>query len=431
MVATPSADSEINIEVWLPMSGWNGRYQAVGAGGLAGSIPFGSMASALASGYAASGTDTGHRGGNASFMPDYPEKLTDFAYRSTHEMAVAAKLMIDVFYGKPPSFSYFDACSGGGRQGLASAQRYPEDFDGIVAGAPSWNQARLDAARIAINLIANRTAEAQILHQYPMIHDAVLTACDGLDGVKDGIIANPPSCRFDYARLACNGENAPGCLTPPQIASARALTSSLTDPRSGAALFGPHLWPGVEREWGTLGGPQPLTNAVDRVRRFHLKDPAFQFRLDNIAEFVERADKMDNGLLATRNVDLKPFFSQGGKLLMWHGWDDDQVPAESSIHYYENVRKAVGRLADDGIALFLLPGVSHCSGGAGPDTFGRMQAIEQWVEKSVTPARLMAERMSDGKVQMRRPICAYPQVPQFQGAGDTSNPDDFVCRMMR
>jgi feruloyl esterase len=210
--------------------------------------------------YAAAGTDTGHAGGNADFMPGHPEKLIDFAYRSTHEMAVAAKAVIAAFYGQPPTWSYYYACSGGGRHGLTSAQRYPADFQGIVAGAASFNQPRLDAGRIGVNLTVNRTPESRIPEsKYRMIHEAVLQACDGADGV----IENPRACAFDYATLACNGADGPSCLMPAQVESARVLTSSFRDPATGKVLMQPHLWPGSELEWGRLGGPEPLKNSLD------------------------------------------------------------------------------------------------------------------------------------------------------------------------
>ena len=242
VTSKPSSDSDIRIEVWLPESGWNGKFQAVGDGGLAGSIPFALMAPALAAGYATAGTDTGHVGGNADFMPAHPEKLIDFAYRSTHEMAVTGKAVIAAFYGNAPIWSYYNACSGGGRHALTSAQRYPVDFQGIVAGAASWNQARLDAGRVGVNLTVNRTPESRIpASKYPMIHDAVLRACDDADGVKDGVIENPRACHFDYATLACQGADGPSCLTAPQLESAKTMTSPFQGPgyRQSAARSAP------------------------------------------------------------------------------------------------------------------------------------------------------------------------------------------------
>ncbi len=220
IVSRPSTDSDITIEVWLPAAGWTGRLQAVGDGGLAGIVPYALMAQALADGYVTSGTDTGHVGATAGFMPAHPEKLIDFAYRSTHQMAVAAKAVAAAFYGTPPTWSYYNACSGGGRHALTSAQRYPADFQGIVAGAASWDQARLDTARIGINLTVNQTPAHRIPPaKYPMIHDAVLQACDAIDGVRDGVLEDPRQCPFDYAALGCKGAaDGPLCLTEPQVA---------------------------------------------------------------------------------------------------------------------------------------------------------------------------------------------------------------------
>ena len=175
-----------------------------------------------------------------------------------------------------------------------------------------------------------------------MIHDAVLQACDGVDGVKDGVIENPKACHFDYASLACRGVDGPSCLTAPQVESAKALTSPFKDPASGRVLLEAHMWPGAERQWGTLGGADPLANSVARVRNFHLKDPAWEPRLTNIAADIDRAVSMDDGLVASNNFNLKPFFDRGGKLLLWHGWSDPQVPAENSILFLDNVRKTVG-----------------------------------------------------------------------------------------
>lgn len=428
VTAKPGKDSDIKIEVWLP-AGWNGRLQAVGDGGLAGYIPYALMAQAMAEGYATTGTDTGHVGASVDFMPAYPDKLLDFAYRSTHEMAVAAKAVIAAHYGKPPAYSYYNACSGGGRHGITSAQRYPNDFDGIVAGAPSWNQARLDAARIGINLVVNRTPEHRIpASKYPMIHRAVMQACDGLDGVVDGIIENPRACPFDYASLQCKGGDEATCLTAAQVESAKTLTSPFHDPASGRLLLAPHLRPGSELQWATMAGPKPLPNSLARVRNFHLKDTSWEFRLENIADDVERAVRMDRGLLASDNYNLKPFFDRGGKLLMWHGWSDPQVPAENSIIYYEGVRSTAGQTAADaGMLLYMLPGVLHCRGGPGADSFDRMSAISAWVEKNQKPSRILASRRAEGKVVATRLLCPFPQVARYSGSGDTTDTANFSC----
>lgn len=428
LTSRPSKDSDIRIEVWLPVAGWNGKLQAVGDGGLAGFIPFALMATALAQGYVASGTDTGHVGGNANFMPGHPEKLIDFAYRSTHQMAVAAKAVTAKFYGNPPVWSYYNSCSGGGRQALASAQRYPADFQGIIAGAASWDQARLDAARIGINLTVNRTPESRIpASKYQMIHDAVLQACDAADGVKDGVLEDPRRCNFDYAALACKGADGPSCLTASQVESAKILTSPFKDPASGRILLQSHLWPGVELQWGILGGPEPLTNSLERVRKFHLKDPAWDFRLANIVADIERAVRRDNGLIASTNFNLKPFFDRGGKLLMWHGWSDPQVPAEHSVIFFNNVIRRVGPEAERSLALFMLPGVLHCGGGLGPDTFDKMTAISEWVEQNRKPSRIIASHFTNSRLDRTRPLCPFGQVARYNGKGSADDAANFSC----
>ena len=424
----PSSDSDIKVEVWLPSSGWNGRFEAVGQGGMAGSIPYALLAQAVSKGYAAAGTDTGHVGNNANFMPEHPEKLVDFAYRAVHEMAVNGKAVVRAYYERQPEQSYFNGCSGGGRHAITSAQRYPADFDGIVAGAASWNSQRMDAARIAVNRLVNRSATSGIpASKYPFIHEAVLRACDVLDGVKDGVLENPTKCTFDYASLACKGTDTASCLTPEQVVSAKTLTSSLKHPETGAVLFEGHLWPGSELEWDTLGGPEPLDNALIRIRNITFKDPKWDPRQFNAATDVEMADTNDNGLLASRNDNLEPFFDRGGKLLMFHGWSDPQVTPQNSITYYSNVLKTVGKDAEKSIALFMLPGVSHCDGGPGPDTFDKMTAISQWVEKGVKPTRITASHLTNGKVDRTRPLCPFGQVARYKGAGDTNDASSFAC----
>jgi feruloyl esterase len=424
---TPSGDSDIKVEVWLPASGWNAKLQAVGNGGMAGTIPYAAMAAAVAAGYATVGTDTGHVGNNADFIPGHPEKLIDFAYRAIHEMTVAAKAVIPAFYGAAPRYSYFNGCSQGGRQGITSAQRYPQDFDGIVAGASAWNSMRMHAARLAVNRFMNRTPESAIPpSKYPMIHEAVLQACDGLDGVKDGVLENPTKCGFDPQVLACKAGDSPSCLTPPQVESARAMLGPVKHPTTGAVLFEGHLWPGAELEWDTIGGPAPLNNAVTALRNITYDrswDP-LQF---NVAAEMETVARSDNGLLASASANLKPFFDRGGKLLMWHGWADPQVTPQNSTIYFNNVLATVGKPAESSIALFMLPGVYHCQGGPGPDRFDRMAAIEQWVEQGRKPTRLVASRIRDGKVERTRPLCPFGQVARWNGTGNTNEEASFSC----
>ena len=426
---TPTSDSDIKAEVWLPASGWNGKYQAVGGGGWAGVVSYAAMAAAVRAGYATSSTDTGHTGGTADFALGHQEKLNDFGYRAVHETTAFAKPIVDAFYGAAPKISFFNGCSTGGRQAITEAQRYPNDFDAIVAGASAWDGMRMHALRVAVSQIINRSADGVIPPgKLPMIHDAVLAACDRLDGVKDGVIENPLQCRFDYATLACKGADGPDCLTPGQVASAKALTSPLTDVRTGKVIDERHLWPGSELGWATLGGAEPLRLSVSGLANILFKDPRWDWRSLEVARDMEKAAKADGGALFSGDPNLAPFFSHGGKLLMYHGWTDQQVTPQTSTIYYEKVVKTVGRdAAAKGIALFMVPGMNHCQGGAGTDTFDKMAAIESWVATGSAPRQIVASHLTNGTVDRTRPLCPFPQIAKYKGAGDTSDAASFTC----
>jgi feruloyl esterase len=426
---TPSIDSDIKTEVWLPATGWNGKFQAVGNGGWAGAIPYAALAAAVLAGYAGAGTDTGHVGNNADFAFGHPEKLIDLAYRSIHEMTVEAKAVINAHYGSTPKFSYYNGCSQGGRQGLAAAQKYPEDFNGIIAGAASWNQMRAHAARVALNLLVNKDPDGVIPpSKYRMIHDAVLNACDAVDGLKDGVIENPMMCKFDYAQLLCKAGDGPNCLTKGQVASAKVMTSPLKDPKTGRVLFDGHLMPGSELGWATLGGAQPLPLATSGMQNVVFQDRSWDYHTMNLSTDIDRAAQSDNGVLYSGDPNLKPFFDHGGKLLMYHGWSDPQVNPLNSVIYYENVLNAVGRKkAADSIVLFMIPGMNHCSGGPGTDTFDKVKVMEEWVEQGRKPARVIASHLSNGQADKTRPLCPYPQIAKYKGSGSVNDAANFAC----
>ncbi len=426
---TPSADSDIKTEIWLPASGWSGRYEAVGNGGWAGSIPYAAIAGAVIAGYAAAGTDTGHVGNNADFALGHPEKLTDLAYRSIHEMTVQAKTIISEYYGSPSKYSYYNGCSQGGRQGLAAAQKYPEDFNGIIAGAAAWNSMGMHVARTALNVIVNKDPVGVIPPgKYPMIHEAVLNACDALDGVKDDVIENPGQCKFDYSKLLCKAGDAAGCLTAGQVESAKAMVSSLRDPGNGKVLYEGHLMMGSELGWATLGGPQPISLATSGLRNVTFQDRNWDYHKLDVSTDLARAEKSDGGVLYSGDPNLKPFFERGGKLLMYHGWSDPQVNPLNSVIYYKNVLDAVGKAESaNSIELFMIPGMNHCAGGPGTDTFDKMKVIEQWVEQGKKPAQIIASHSTRGQVDKTRPLCPYPQVARYKGTGDTNDAANFVC----
>jgi feruloyl esterase len=432
ITSTPTADSDIKIEVWMPASNWNGKFQAVGNGGWAGTISYPAMAAAVARGYASASTDTGHSTPGASFGVGHPEKVVDFAHRSLHEMAVHAKAVVNAYYGNRPTASVWNGCSTGGNQGLTLASMYPADFDAIVAGASPDPRARLHGVRLLANRIVHRTAGSYIPpEKYPVIQKAVMDACDAGDGVKDGVLENPAACRFDPKVLECKGGDALSCLTTEQVGTARALVSDVKHPRTGRVLYPPLLQPGSELMWGTLAGPQAFAIPVETYKQLIAKDPAWepsQFNPDTDVELIDTS----LAVLNTVSPNLKPFFARGGKLLMYHGWNDQQVPASSSIGYYTRVVGAVGDGAvGKSIQLYMVPGMNHCQGGVGTDTFDKVAAIEQWMAKGTAPAQIVASHMTDGNVDRTRPLCPYPQVAVYKGAGSTDEASNFACRNPR
>jgi feruloyl esterase len=425
----PTADSEIKIEVWLPEArAWNGKYEAAGNGGWGGSLNYGDMASALLRGYASSSTDTGHTGGRATFAMGHPEKLIDFGYRSIHQMTLAAKQVIAAFYGNGPKLSYFAGCSSGGRQALMEAQRFPRDYDGIIAGAPTNNWTRLMAGRIWVAQATLSDPAAYIdPSQYPIIHRAVLAACDSLDGVKDGVLENPTRCSFNPATLACKNGAGPACLTKAQVQAAQRIYTPATNPIIGEEIF-PAMERGSELVWKTLaGGPKPILLADDYFRYVVFENPNWDFKTLNFSSDVTKALDRDGGVLSATNPDLRPFFAHGGKLIHYHGWTDQQVMPRNSVHYYESAAAASGKTTADSYRLFMAPGMNHCRGGDGPNTFDMLTALEQWREHERAPDAILASHSIDGKVDRTRPLCPYPQVSRYKGAGSTDDAVNFSC----
>jgi len=425
----PSSDSDIKVEIWLPATQWNGKFQAVGNGGWAGVISYTALADAVAAGYAAASTDTGHVGGSASFALGHPEKVIDMGYRAVHEMTVQSKAIIDAFYGTAPSLSFWNGCSQGGRQGITEAQRYPADFDAIVAGAPAVNWMRLNGVRMAANVVAHATPESYIPpEKYPAIHDAALLACDAIDGVKDGVIEDPSRCRFDPKSLECKGADGPTCLTKPQVETAQALYAPVKHVKTGAVLFPSLLERGSELGWATLAGPAPISIISDAFKYVVFKDADWDARRFQPATDIELAEKVDNGVLNSAVVNLKPFFDRGGKLLMYHGWADPQVAPGNSVDYFTKVIRATGKgSAGKSIQLYMVPGMGHCQGGPGTDRFNKMEAIEHWVSAGHAPESIVAAHMIDGKADRTRPLCPYGKVAKWKGTGSTDEAANFMC----
>jgi feruloyl esterase len=426
---TPSSDSDVRMEVWLPVSDWNGKFQAVGNGGGAGVISYQGLAQAVAAGYAGASTDTGHVGNTAAFAIGHPEKIIDMGYRAVHEMTVKAKAIVDAYYGAAPKLSVWNGCSLGGRQGITEAQRYPEDFDAIVAGAPAVNWMRLHGARMALNKRAHASEHGYITpDKYPAIHEAALKACDTLDGVKDGVIEDPTRCRFDPKILECKGADGPECLTPDQVQTARALYAPLKSPKSGAPIFPSLLMAGSEPNWAMLAGPEPIATALEAFKYVVFKDANWDLRRFDTDVDVAAAIKMDNGVLDSAVTNLKPYFSRGGKLLMYHGWADPQVPALNSVEYFNHVVQATGRASiGKSIQLYMVPGMAHCAGGPGTDVFDKMAAIEQWVTRGAAPSQIVAAHLTNYEVVRTRPLCPLGRVAHYKGDGSTDEAASFEC----
>jgi feruloyl esterase len=425
----PSADSDIKIEVWLPAALWNGKFQAIGNGGWAGSIPYPQMAAALADGYATAGTDTGHTGGTAAFAVGHPEKVIDLGYRAVHEMTVQAKALINSFYGRAQQFSIWNGCSQGGRQGITAAVRYPADFDGVIAGAPAVNWMNLHAGRMAANRAANRSEAGTIPpDKYALVHNAAIAACDLNDGVKDGLIENPLSCRFDPKVLQCTGTDAATCLTPPQLESVRALYAPVLDPKTGQEIL-PGLAPGSEMGWAVAASARPVNTALEAFKYLVFANPNWDPATFNAATDIERTLRADsNDVLNSSSTDLKAFFDRGGKLLMYHGWSDAQVTPLNSINYFQKIVSRFGpRVANTSIQLYMVPGMSHCFGGPGTDVFNKVAALEQWMLAGTAPERIPASHVTNGVVDRTRPLCALGRVAKWTGSGSTDDAANFAC----
>jgi feruloyl esterase len=423
IVLRPSSDSHIEAEVWLPAQ-WNGKFQAVGNGGWAGSISYPAMARAIQEGYATASTDTGHKGGSSAFAIGHPEKLIDFGYRAVHEMTVQAKAIVTAFYKRPARLSYWNGCSTGGRQGLMAAQRYPEDFDAILAGAPANNHTRLGVSRLAVSVPAVRDAAAAVpAAKLALVTRAVLDACDGPDGVKDGFLNEPRACTFDISRLLCTSGDAGSCLTAAQIATMQRAYAPVKLPNGELVFAGRE--PGSETTWGMVSGTADALSvtAMQIAHGDAAWDPkSFDLERD-LALGLEKVGFAVNAI----DPDLRAFKARGGKLLLYHGWNDGLIPPGNTVDYYNDVLKTMGRGQQEWLRLFMAPGVGHCQGGAGPDQAHWMAALERWRESGKAPDRIVAARVVGSRVEMTRPLCPYPQVARYTGTGSTNDAQNFVC----
>ena len=443
-VTTP----QVRFEVWLPRD-WNGRFEGVGNGGTAGVVPYAAMIAALNRGDAVAGTDTGHVNNpdiqfDATWGLGHPELVADYAYRSTHVTAENAKAVTRAFYDRPAAHAYFVGCSKGGQQAMVEAQRYPDDYDGIIAGDPANNHVRFYAGgHLWYSLATLKDPDSYIPPaKLPILTNAVNAACDRIDGIADGIIDDPRRCTFDPSALTCRAaQNPDECFTPKQVAAIKAIWSGPKNSK-GEVVY-PGLMPGAEAApggWGAwVTGAKPFTSthwfAQDGFfKNTVFENPNWDFRTFDFERDLALALRKAGPIYDAIDPDLRRFANHGGKLLLYHGWNDPDISPLNTIAYYEQVRKfaakhggeRIGRTGDV-IRLFMVPGMLHCSGGPGPDQFDALTALEEWVEKSAAPERIVASHRTNGTVDRTRPLCVYPQVAKWNGTGSSDDAVNFSC----
>jgi len=446
----PTADSEIKIEVWMPTSKWNGKFHGVGTGGWSGAVNYGNgMIDPVKRGYATASTDTGHTSevGDARWAFHHPAKVIDFAYRAVHEMTVKGKAIVQAFYGAAPRLSYWSGCSTGGKQAFHEVQQYPDDYNGLVSCAPSNFWTHLEVAQVWRSQAVLRDPLSYIpATKLPLIYNAMLAACDGLDGVTDGIVEDPRVCNFDPARLLCQGPDTPACLTTAQVAAVKKIYAGPRNPRTGEMIF-PGFLCGTELGWRPfIAGPGLGSLIADSFYKYiALEDVNWDFRTFDFDKDVAFGDKVAPVMNST-NPDLSKFRAHGGKMILLHGWSDPNIPAQNSINYCESVVANMEHQADkdvkagavatrgkvdDFFRLFMVPGMWHCSGGPGPNTFDALSALEQWVEKGIPTDKIIATKYTNDNpskdVVMTRPLCPYPKKAVYIGHGSTNDAANFIC----
>ena len=436
--ARPTSDSDIRFEVWIPPAdAWNGKLEGVGNGGYSGAIGYVAMAAGLRRGYAVASTDTGHGGDDMQFGQGHPEKIVDWAYRAIHVTAEASKLIVHNNAGRFPEHAYFNGCSSGGHQALSEAQRFPDDYDGIIAGDPASNRIRQTFGFLWSWNASHARDGSPILSQskLSLLTKAVVESCDGLDGLKDGIIDDPRRCHFDPGKLLCkNGGDEASCLSTAQVDAVRKIYEGAKNPRTGEQIF--TGWPrGSEgfgdnpiQSWRQYIMDPPEPSRVGFFKYFLFHDPNWDPRTIDYDRDLAYAERKMPWMSAVEK-DLTPFKKHGGKLLMYTGWADPVVPPQDTVAYYDGVVKTMGGLEKtrEFYRFFIAPGMGHCSGGPGPNQFDTLAALEQWVEKGVAPEKLIASHSTGGKVDRTRPLCLYPQVARWKGTGNTEDAANFMC----
>ncbi|MBC7986432.1 MAG: tannase/feruloyl esterase family alpha/beta hydrolase [Sphingomonadaceae bacterium] len=426
---TGIVEEEIRFELWMPPE-WNDRYQQVGNGGLSGAINYPMLHEALRRGYAAASTDTGHQTPNAFFEDawlDGPaERVENFGHRAHHLVTEQARALVAEFYGEAPRFSYFNGCSSGGWQGLTEAQLYPEDYDGILAGAPANNFVRLQVYQLWLDAFERRDPAGNLSDELQrLIATRGAAYCDPRDGLADGLVSHPEQCGFDPAVLQCAPDASGECLTPAQVSRVRLLYGPRTSP-GGARMYPGNAVGNIAMfrfppEMGTLA---PMILKLVPPEEAARLTSDFDFDRDT-PSLLERFGRN----LGADDPDLVRFAARGGRMIVWHGWNDVLISPYNSIDYYTRVGEAVGAEPRAGfMRLYMAPGVEHCSGGPGPDRFDMLSELERWVEQGRAPERVVAETRVPGQVFRSRLLCPHPQIAVYRGGGSTDDAASFECR---
>jgi feruloyl esterase len=439
---------EIAFEVSLPAK-WNGRFYMIGNGGHAGENlddagRVGQRNEALRLGFAFAQTNTGHdsrKEPGGTFVLNNPQKATDYAYRAVHLTAVTTKDITKDYYGKAISKSYWNSCSNGGRQGLMEAQRFPEDFDGIVANAP-W----ADQTGFTIGAMWNQKAMSEapgLAAKMPMVATAVMAKCDAVDGLKDGLIDDPRKCKFDPkvdVKACTAGQDGADCLT---TAEAVALGKIYSGPvsSSGKAIFPGYMLgseavaAGTASQWAGMIAPANATakpadfNLAENTMRYLVFTPPnanWDYKTFDYDKDIHQLDAWSKQADA-KDPDLAKFKKHGGKLLMTYGWADQILQPMQGVNYYEAAVTKNGKDTTDFFRLFMVPGMSHCSGGIGPSAHDPMTAMINWVEKAQAPTTMKASRVVNNQVVRTRPLCQYPNVARYKGSGSIDDAANFSC----
>jgi feruloyl esterase len=436
----PPAGDKVRIWIAIPTANWNGRFLGNGGGGFVGGNQ-GGVNQGVALGFASGATDTGHDGGNASFAVDANGRLNwqairDFAHVGIHEMTVTGKALTQAMYGVAPRHSYWNGCSTGGRQGLMEAQRYPQDYDGIAAAAPAINWTNLMMQSLWGSMQMNTASNPIASCKLAAATTAAVAACDAIDGVKDGVIEDPNRCTFDPKTLIGTSAGDCGTFTEADADIIRKLWQGPT------REDGSRLWYGQSRgadlnalaaSRGTPLKPQPFPFAADWLRYFITQNQQLDWTTITPAAYQlywDQSAEEYGSVIGTANPDLSAFRDHGGKTIIWHGWADQLITADSTIDYYKRVQQQMGgaKKTSDFVRFFLAPGVSHCAGGPGPQPTGVLDALVAWVEDGKAPDTLTATRRDQsGAVTRSRPLCQYPLVAKYKGTGSTDDAANFAC----